>query len=361
MTQDYAALILAGGGGTRLWPLSQPEHPKPFLRDFPVRGPSLIEQTILRLEGLIERDSIYIVVSARHLDALRSVLPGWDEARFIVEPAARNTAAAIAYGLCWVAEHHRRRPIWAVLPADHRVGEPSSFRASLGCALQSAQAGQQLLTLGVTPTFPSSDYGYIQIDPTGSPPLRRGLGFSEKPDRARAQAWIESGDHLWNAGIFVAAHTRFEAAMHEHCADIWSAAQACAEAQADGQIRFERLQGQAFDRAVMEKLRYFGVVELDAGWSDVGQWQRAGQELPRDHNQNACVTGAEAQTQLVRAKGCSVWNRDAQVAIIGAKDLSVVVHQGRVLVVGKGHEDKVAQMVAAFASSQGQARGEDEP
>lgn len=361
MAQDYAALILAGGGGTRLWPLSLPEHPKPFLRDFPRRGPSLIEQTISRLEGLIDQGSIYIVVSAQHLDALRSVLPGWDSARLIVEPAARNTAAAIAYGLCWVAEHHGQRPTWAVLPADHRVRAPNSFRTSLNRALQDAQHGRRLLTLGITPSFPSSDYGYIRVDPASESPVRQGLGFTEKPDRTRAQAWIASGDHLWNAGIFVAAHERFEAALLEHCPEILNAARACATKQPNALAAFAQLQSLPFDRAVMEKLERFGVVELDAGWSDVGQWQRAAQELPRDSQRNAWVSGVGARTQLVQSEDCSVWNRDAEVAIIGARDLCVVVHQGRVLVVGKGHEDKVAQMVASFSAPERRNRGEDEP
>lgn len=354
MTLPRAALILAGGGGTRLWPLSRPDRPKPFIPNFPRPGPSLIAQTVERLEGVIPPEHIYIVSSAQHVEALHQALGGWDSGQLIIEPAARNTAAAIAYGLAWVQEHRGLDAVWAILPADHCVRQRDQFRTSLEEALQLASHDPQLVTMGIQPTYPSTQFGYIRVAEQGKKHLR-GLSFTEKPDRQRAKAWLDAGDYVWNAGIFLGRAQSVRQAMQEHCPNIWSGAEASVREPAQAKAQFEALQSTPFDRAVMEKLSSFSVLPLDAGWNDVGQWARAGQELTRDDQGNASVDAAAAHTQMIDAQGCSVWNQDAQVTIIGARDLSVVVDQGRILVVAAGHEDKVSEATAVA-----QVKSEDE-
>lgn len=354
MNTPRAALILAGGGGTRLWPLSRPERPKPFIPDFPRQGPSLIEQTLARLQGVVDPKHIFIVSSAQHVQALRKALPGWDQRQLIIEPAARNTAAAIAYGLAWVQEKQGLPPLWSILPADHCVAHPAQFRASLEQGLTLASTTRELVTLGIKATHPSTQFGYIQVAPTEQAGVFRGVSFTEKPERDLAKAWLDGGQHVWNAGMFLGEHQSFVGALQTHCPRLWETALACVRSPASNQASFEALPKEPFDRAVMEKLPSFGVVGLDAGWNDVGQWQRAGQELDRDPQGNGLVQGSGAHSELIDARNCSVWNQDAQVVIVGAEDLSVIVDRGRILIVASGHEDKV-QQVSARVQSKGEA------
>lgn len=351
MSSSNAALILAGGGGTRLWPLSRPERPKPFIPDFPTPGPSLIAQTIERLEGLVDRERIFIIANRRHLPALQLALPGWEPEQIILEPAAKNTAAAIAYALAWVQEHRGILPQWIVLPADHCIASPEKFRSSLGQALTCAQHSGEIVTLGIPAIWPSSQFGYIHIRPSSEPQLFDGLGFTEKPARAQAQRWIDQGDHVWNAGIFVGTHHTLVSAIQNHAPEIWKEVCDAIQDPAAARDHFDQLESQPFDRAVMEKLARFKLVPLDAGWNDVGEWQRAAQELsPDDHDNAVSGSAAKAQTLLVDAQNCKVWNQGQQVAVIGARDLCVVVDKGTILVVAKGHEHKVAQASAYFVS-----------
>lgn len=361
MSSPYAALILAGGGGTRLWPLSRPDRPKPYIPDFPGPGPSLLAQTVDRLSGVIDDQHIFIVANPSHEAALRRALPGWDPNQIIFEPAAKNTAAAIAYGLTWVEKHRGIMPQWAVLPADHCIASPERFGPTLRRALTCANQSNEIVTLGIPARSPSSQFGYIQIRPSADPQVFDGLGFTEKPDRAQAKAWIDQGDHVWNAGIFIGTHRVLTQAFVDHCPELWNSIQAAVKDPTRAKQHFAALDSQPFDRAIMEKLHRFKLVALDAGWNDVGQWQRAAQELNADPQGNA-ISGATAQdTLVIDGRNCKVFNQGQQVAIIGAQDLCVVVDQGRVLVVAKGHEHKVAQASAHFVSPRDEATSDLEP
>lgn len=361
MSSPNAALILAGGGGTRLWPLSRPERPKPFIPDFPAPGPSLIAQTVQRLEGLIDPKQIFIIANPSHRDALREALPGWDPRQLILEPAEKNTAAAIAFALAWVQEHRGILPQWAILPADHCIAEPQKFAQILEHALTCAQSSGQIVTLGIPATHPSSQFGYIRIRPGADPQVYDGMGFTEKPAEEQAQTWIEEGDYVWNAGIFVGTHHALTQAFIRHCPELWSAVRDCIRSPERARARFAALPGQPFDRAIMEKLERFKLVALDAGWNDVGQWQRAAQELASDEHNNAVSDSKDGQTLLIESSNCKVWNHGHQIAIIGANNLSVIVDNGRVLVVAKGHEHNVAQAHATFVSPSVPAMSDVDP
>lgn len=360
MTPPNAALIMAGGGGTRLWPLSRPERPKPFIPDFPTPGPCLIAQTIGRLDGLIDPEHIFIVANPSHARALREALPGWDPKQLILEPAAKNTAAAIAYALASV-QHRGITPQWAILPADHRIARPHAFARTLQKALACAKNSEEIVTLGIPADRPSSEFGYIQVRPSADPQILEGLGFTEKPAKEQAQAWIDQGDHVWNAGIFVGTHQTLTQAFAAHTPALWSSVLECVKDPRSAKQRFAKLESQPFDRAIMERLERFKVLPLDAGWNDVGQWQRAALELSPDERGNAVSGSASKETLLVDAQNCKVWNQGQQVAIIGAQDLCVIVDNGQILVVAKGHEHKVAQASKHFVSPTAAATSDVEP
>lgn len=361
MSKQPAALILAGGGGARLWPLSKPERPKPFIPDFPVPGPSLIEQTISRLQGLVDPERIFIVTNPAHQAALRGVLPDWPARQLVLEPAARNTAAAIAYALAWIQETHGIEPLWAVLPADHRVERETCFRSRLGEGFAQASSHEAIITLGVQPTHPSTQFGYIKVAPTQQPRLFRGLAFREKPSQREAQALLAQGDYLWNAGLFIGSHSSFVQSFRAHSPEVWSCALRCVQDPQTHGDAFAALPKEPFDRAVMEKLPSFGVIRLDAGWNDVGQWHRAGQALPRDEQGNGLVQGSQAHSVLLETHNCSVWNRDAEIALVGTRDLSVIVQDGRILIVAQGYEDQVQSLGPLFPKDASAESADDLP
>ncbi|MBQ9694605.1 MAG: NTP transferase domain-containing protein, partial [Kiritimatiellae bacterium] len=195
--------ILAGGRGERLWPLSTAQHAKPFLTLF--EGKSLIELTCTRLQGLTDPDRLFIVTTADLRANVQQALPDFPDAQLLCEPEARNTAAAMA----WICGYVRQRDpegVVAVLPADHLITPDSAFREALQTACAVARREAHIVRLGIHPTRPATEYGYIACGEAITTPagvVRKGIGFTEKPAVATAQTYLNAGNFLWNAGIFV--------------------------------------------------------------------------------------------------------------------------------------------------------------
>jgi mannose-1-phosphate guanylyltransferase len=292
------AVVLAGGGGTRLWPLSRPDRPKPFLA--PLGGDSLLRRTVDRLAPLVDQADVLVVTDARYADLVREQLPALPAGNLVGEPAGRNTAAAIA--LAAVAIDRPDDDVMLILPADHLVIDEAGFRAVLETAAAAAEGGagapDPLVTLGIRPTGPETGYGYIVAGPSsaaaGVPPtpssaavtaaasrVRPVLRFVEKPDVPAAEALL-AGDPpaAWNAGIFVWRRRAIHSALDRHAGDIvgtvadgWSAERAGrAGALA---AAYDLVRRTSIDYAVMEPAAAAGrvlVVPADVGWSDLGSW-----------------------------------------------------------------------------------------
>lgn len=268
------AVILAGGGGTRLWPLSTPDIPKPFL---PLLGPcSLLSDTVRRLldgdELGLRPEDVTIVADARYADLVEREAPG---VRFLPEPAARNTAAAIA-----LAAAHIDRPkeeVMLVLPADHAVARPARFRSSLRLAGQvaaapTARGGEPpLVTLGVAPDRPATEYGYLIPAWTGPDVVTRLEAFEEKPTPSRARELLALPGVAWNAGIFLWRRDAIIRALARWAPDIWL--EASRRAPTEG--TYSQVRSTSIDYAVMEAAAAIGgvvSVQVDCGWNDVGTW-----------------------------------------------------------------------------------------
>ncbi len=268
---SVSALIIAGGSGTRFWPASRVGRPKPL---FSVDGQrSLLANTVLRLQPRVPRERIFVLVAASHAKAFRRELTGLIPARnLIIEPAARGTAVAVAYGVATI-ERRLGQSIIAVMPADHIIEPAAGFRATLADAIAIASNEDSIVVIGVPPTHPEQGFGYQRVG--------RAFGkgfvvekFIEKPAPKVARRMVRSGSYLWNAGMFVMSTRTLASELSEHCSALARAAKELAAKPAE-QItrRYQKLSFDSFDREVVEKSRRILGVRARFRWHDVGSWE----------------------------------------------------------------------------------------
>ena len=326
----FHAVIMAGGGGTRLWPLSRQERPKQSLQLLGQQ--TMFQIAVARLAPLFTPDRIWVVTSSRYADDLRRQCPELPAENFVLEPGPRGTAPAI--GLAALALRQRDpEAVMACLTADHFIGNESGFRDLLAAAAQVAQR-DFLVTLGIAPTFASTGFGYIQrgerVDRVGGFEVFRALRFKEKPPQPEAEAMVADGQHSWNSGMFVWRVERFLAeverqipALHQVLAQAAAAPDRLAEAWAGAP-------DVTLDYGIMEGARDVAVIPAEGLlWNDIGSWEALLEVLPTDASGNV-VVGADhlsldtART-LVHASG-----GQRLVATLGVEDL-VIVDTGDVL------------------------------
>ncbi|MEX2480410.1 MAG: mannose-1-phosphate guanylyltransferase/mannose-6-phosphate isomerase [Gammaproteobacteria bacterium] len=353
--ETIVPVILAGGGGTRLWPLSRGYYPKQFLA---VGGEeSLLQQTARRLEGFDGGTLAPAIVVCneqhRFLVAEQLRVLGREDADLLLEPVGRNTAPAIT-AAAFRARRDGDDPILVVTPADHLVADRAAFRAALTAGVHQATSGD-IVTFGVRPTRPETGYGYIETGAelgTSEPACHRLQRFREKPDAATAQSYLDSGHFRWNAGIFIVRASVWLARAHEFCPAIAAAAEAAVAAgREDGD--FFRLDKEAFaagpadsiDYAVMEPLSATGagaaVVTLDAGWSDVGSWASLWQVSDKDESGNV----VHGDVCLIDSKDNLVHADHRLVATLGCDNLAIVETADAVLVADKRRTEEVKAVV----------------
>lgn len=337
-------VILCGGSGTRLWPRSRAARPKPFL---PLVGTAtLFEETLARCGDPARFAAPVVVTGTAHLAHVEAQLGGRSDARVIVEPAARNTAAAIALAALRLPAD----AIMLVCPSDHHIGDPAAFAEAAGKAAELAGQGW-LVSFGIAATAPETGFGYLQQgEPIGALGYKVAR-FVEKPDLARARAFLAEGGYAWNGGIFAFRAGTFLAELAAHRPAIAAAARlAVDQGRADGARfhpgaeAFARIESESVDYAVMENTTRAAMVPAAMAWSDIGNWQALHAALPHDDAGNA-VRGA---AELVDCRGVLVDTDGPRVSVIGLDDVIVVVDGGEVLVTTKAGAQLVGKLSGAI-------------
>jgi len=338
-----SALIIAGGRGTRFWPESRAWRPKPL---FSIDGrTSLLADTVARVAPLVGRARTFVLVSADQRaifrKALRDLVP---PANLIVEPSARGTAVAIAYGCATIA-HRAGSGVVAVMPADHYITPPAAFRRTLGDAIELAAARHAVVVIGVVPDRPEPGYGYQQI----GRPVGRGfkvVRFIEKPPLQRARRMVASGKFLWNAGMFVMDVATLTGELDQHAPSLAAAMREFAGAPAARVARiYRRLDFDAFDRVLAEKSRNVLSVRARFRWHDVGSWEGLWEAL-RGRESNVLKGEVIAlDCEGVLARGA---NKRLMV-LLGVKDLVAVDTGDALLIANRKSSQDLRRVVDELA------------
>ena len=342
------AIIMAGGSGTRFWPLSRVDRPKQFL----ALGPdsrSLLRATAERVWALIPPERTFVVTSELLEDQVKHELPELSSERILAEPIGRNTAPCIG----WAATHVKRldpNAVMTVLPADHYIGDTDAYTDTLRRGLEAATHGDYV-TIGIRPTRAETGYGYIEVGGELDPGVFRARRFVEKPNRQRAEQFVASGAFLWNSGMFFFLASRILEAIDQHLPGLGEqlrryeeAAKAGSEAELVSET-YASLPAVSIDHGIMEKVDSVSVVPGSFDWSDLGSWTSAWELSERDEHGNVLPEGGLS----VDATGNYAWAPDGKlVALIGVRDLVVVDSGDALLVVPRERAQDVRDIVAAL-------------
>ncbi|WP_394826308.1 mannose-1-phosphate guanylyltransferase [Pendulispora albinea] len=372
MASNIYAVIMAGGAGTRFWPASRNHRPKQLLHlagggssasnassaaNAAHANESLLAATVRRLAPLITPDRVYIATGAHLIEATAAAVPDVPRAQILAEPVPRNTAPCIGWAAATIA---RRDPeaLIAVLPSDHFIVDEPAFRATLACALDGARRGH-ISTIGIVPTRPETGYGYIEIGGDLGPGLSSVVRFVEKPNRARAEEYVNGKKHLWNAGMFFFRASAMRKAIEAHLPALAEgldrldlAAKEGREVAALAEV-FPNLPSISIDHGVMEKASDLAVTHGDFGWNDVGSWESAWELATKDAEGNALPEGAiavDAHRNLVRDLRTDARGEKKVYALVGVNDLVLVETDDAFLVIPRERAQDVRTVVETLRS-----------
>lgn len=342
-------VILSGGAGARLWPSSSDETPKQFLQL--TGSQSLFREALGRVRDRTRFSAPIIVASARHADLCEKELAGeGGEARLILEPCARNTAAAILTAATVAREVHGDDALLLVMPSDHVMLDVTAFHQAVRTGEAAARAGY-LVIFGVEPNGPETGYGYIHVgaEMPSLAGVREAVRFVEKPPRPVAERMIAEGDHLWNAGIFLFRAGALLAEAASLVPEIAATTeQALASSKREGMrimpsaAPLEKCPAESFDRAVVERSRHLAVVPMSPGWSDLGSWDAL------------AVLSGQQQTEgpvtALECSGCYIRSDGPPIAALGLHDLIVVASGKGLLILPRGRSQEVRKLIEAMES-----------
>lgn len=349
------AVIMAGGVGTRFWPYSREARPKQLL-DVLHNGKSLLQSTLERTKTFADPADTIIITSRTHIEPLKEQADGIPVENIIAEPFGKNTAPCIALATKIIRERHGDDAVMVVLPADHLIKNEREFTRLIDVAVRLASETKGLVTLGIHPTRPETGYGYIQLDDSTLPSRKdlptmtefelrdvfRVHRFAEKPDADTALRFIESGDFLWNSGMFIWRVDAIEAAMRTYTEEIMEHIDALPSASdASFSTRlvdvYSKVRGVSIDYAVMERAQNVYVLRASTlGWSDLGSWDEVWRLSERDMQNN--VVGTDGNVIVRNSKGCLAMSRSSKLIVLnGVSDL-VVVDSGDAILIS--HREK---------------------
>lgn len=347
MNSNYYAVVMAGGVGSRFWPVSTPEFPKQF-HDMLGSGETLIQKTFKRLSQLIPKENILILTHQNYKEIVVEQLPSVDEKNIILEPAMRNTAPCILYAALKIKKMNPDA-LMVVAPSDHWIEDELQFVANLQRTFDVCEHDSILMTLGILPTFPNTGYGYIEFNKLDSRPIKKVVQFREKPDYVTARKFILSRHFLWNSGIFVwsvntilDAFTQFQPEMMELFERGYSVLNTEKETSFI-EANYHKAENISIDYAVMEKAGNVYVLPATFDWNDLGTWGALYEKLPKDNLDNAVVNAKvfleNATNNIIRTDDCN-----KTVVVDGLNDYIIVDREDVLLIYPKRKEQDIKKI-----------------
>ena len=349
LNQHTYVAIMAGGIGSRFWPVSRTQYPKQFL-DILHTGHTLIQQTYHRFARMLPKENIYVVTSNEYLGLVKEQLPELPVENILGEPYRKNTAPCIAYVSMKIQEKDPEASM-IVAPADHLILDETKFLQVTQNALDFVNHLNALVTIGIKPTYPNTGYGYIQHEYLeASPSIYKVKTFTEKPNKDLAETFIASGDFLWNAGIFVWRVNCIVDAFKKHMPEMHELFYSEREKlnTEDEKLTIEQIYPQcsniSIDFGIMEKANNVYVIPAEFGWSDLGTWNSAWENMDRDYLDNAV---AGNRVMIIDATKCVVHAPDDKLVLLqGLDDFIVVDTKDVLLICHKEKEQAIKEYVA---------------
>lgn len=349
MKKNQYVAIMAGGIGSRFWPMSRTRYPKQFL-DILGLGRTLIQQSFDRYSQVVPKENVFVVTSQEYVDIVRQQLPELSENNILAEPSRKNTAACIAY-IAFRLQAQNPEAVMIAAPADHLVTETDEFVNTAKKAMEFVETENALVTIGVKPTHPNTGYGYIQHDINeAAPNVYKVKTFTEKPNEDIAKAFIASGDFLWNAGIFTWKVKNVLKAFETYLPEVFEVFAAEKEHfnSRTEKLALERIYPQctniSVDFGVMEKAPNVYVIPASFGWSDLGTWNSAWENMDKDYFGNAVVG---KNVMVVDANNCMVHVPENKLVLLqGLRDYIIVDTPDALLICKKDKEQQIKEYVA---------------
>lgn len=345
---QYYAVIMAGGGGTRFWPLSRQQMPKQLLN---ISGNDvMINESIKRIADLIPLSNIFVVTNRKQKDIINELLLNdLPRENILFEPVGRNTAACIAFAAMTI---NSRCPdaVMCVLPSDHHIGDEDGFRRTIRHAGQTAEETGKLITIGIKPTFPATGYGYIKYEAEDNPCCNGAYevtSFVEKPDIERAREYQKQGNYLWNSGMFVWKVSTILENMMRYLPRLYKAMSRIREyigskkEEENIESVYKELQSISIDFGIMERSDDVLVIPGSFGWNDVGSWDSLGTIFPTDDNGNII----KARHIALDTRNSIIYSNDRLVATIGLEDIIVADTPDALLICPKSKAQDVKSVV----------------
>ncbi|MBT8262930.1 MAG: mannose-1-phosphate guanylyltransferase [Bacteroidia bacterium] len=356
MKKDYYAVIMAGGIGSRFWPVSTSGFPKQF-HDMLGTGHSLLQKTFSRITNGIPKENIRVLTNERYSDLVLEQIPGMTGEQLVLEPAMRNTAPCI---LLSALKIHKENPnaLMLVAPSDHWIEDEAAFMSDVISCFEDCRANDKLVTLGINPSFPNTGYGYIESDQSDASEIKRVLQFREKPDYETAKEFLAAGNFLWNAGIFIWSVRSIIKAFSEHLPDMYDLFHS-------GEVQLNTSQEKKFveenyasaenisiDYGIMEKAGNVFMKKASFDWNDLGTWGALHDKLEKDEHGNAIV---RAVPYFRDSEGNIVYTSTKKLVVVdGIKDYIIVDKDNVLMIYPKEKEQNIKKLLAEISHTFGE-------
>jgi mannose-1-phosphate guanylyltransferase len=357
--KNYYAILMAGGVGSRFWPVSTQDFPKQF-HDMLGTGDTLIQKTFNRLANLIPKENIFILTNERYNDLVFEQLPEVTKRQVVLEPAMRNTAPCILYASLKIQKENKDA-VMIVAPSDHWIEDEKSFSDNVQQAFDFCSKNDALMTLGINPTFPNTGYGYIEFDKVSQETIKPVHQFREKPDYETAKSFIAQGNFLWNAGIFMWSVSSVVKAFKNNQPELFALFESGYDVYntnfEDDFIRdnYAKAENISVDYALMEQSNNVFVIPATFDWNDLGTWGSLYDKLDKDTDGNAVVNAQtlteDASGNMIRTKG------DKVVVVDGLQDYIIVDKDEVLLIFPKTKEQDIKKVLQKVKDKFGEHYG----